>query len=335
VTTRIFVSGVTSATHLVHVAAYVRHVLASTDDDVCVVVLGVVPFLGRRRVEDDDVRALLPVDPRLRVTAAAGPADWHGHGGERLVYVAVGAPGVKPLARLVRANTGRRLLRVVIDEGIGSYGTWRTRWAAGRREGRPAGWALVRAVSVSSSRHWLAQEVWSLHREHEGGWVVDERIAAEFRRHLSRPAGLPARGDAVLLSQPWVELGVVDGARYVAVVDRLRAACADAGLRLRVRTHPAEDPARYVGHEVEAGRGPAELDASVTDAGVVLGMNSTALVNIAALYGTPVVRVAVPELAALDSGLSRRQRSLLTAYLDPPVQPGDLATVIATVARPA
>ncbi|MGL5862681.1 MAG: hypothetical protein ACRCY9_15625, partial [Phycicoccus sp.] len=153
-------------------------------------------------------------------------------------------------------------------------------------------------------------------------WRVVPEVAAEFRAGLG---GTPApEGSAVLLTQPWVELGLLPAAGYAAHVDAVARACAARGLQLRVRAHPAEDPGRYSGLDVADGAGPAELDRAVTTASVVLGADSTALLNTAAVHGTPAVRVSVPGLEHLAAGLGARQRRLLDAYLPRPRHPADL-----------
>ena len=73
---------------------------------------------------------------------------------------------------------------------------------------------------------------------------------------------------------------------------------------------------------------PAELDRQVVGARLVLGGNSTALLNLAAVHRTPAVRVMVPELAPLDAALGSRQRSLLDAFLPPAVPVTQLSRVL-------
>ena len=67
-----------------------------------------------------------------------------------------------------------------------------------------------------------------------------------------------------------------------------------------MRPHPSESPARYRGFVLMGGSGPAELDREVTEASVVVGSNSTALLNLAAVHGTRAVRVTAPELSPLE-----------------------------------
>lgn len=323
---RVFVSGVASASHLVPVAACVRSVLDDAGDaPVTVVDLGVVRFLGVQRVSEQQLRAALPDDPRLRVVHARTPDDRVARPQEALVYVAVGAPGIKPWLRLVAANR-RRPRCLVVDEGLGTYGGWRTRWAAGRREGRSALAVLrapVRALAVTASAAVLTDERWALHALGPDGWRTDDRLAAEYRRLLP-PTG-PALPVAVLLSQPWVRLGLVGAARYAEALRAVEQVCADAGLALVVRPHPAEDPADLAGLPVQQSSVPAELDRQVVDAAVVLGFNSTALVNLTALHGTRSLRLTLPELAGVERDLSPRQRSLLAAFVPGPLSLDELA----------
>jgi hypothetical protein len=321
---RVFLSGVRSRSHLLHVAAYLRYLSETAGvGHVHVVDLGLGAFLGEPRVTPADMDTRLPIGPRLSLVHASGPADWRARPGESLVYLAIGAPGIKPYLRLRLVNR-RRLQVVVVDEGLGSYGGWRARWAAFRRQGGRGACALVRAVAVSTAARRLTDDRWALYRPGPTGWQLDPRIAAEFRARLPLSVGAASPDTAVLISQPWVELGQLSAGRYTAVLRGVQAACAAAGLALLVRPHPAEDPSHFDGLPVAHSSDPAELDRAVVDAGVVLGFNSTALVNLAAVYGTPVLRVAMPELAAVEAGMSSAQRSLLDAFLPPPVQIDEL-----------
>lgn len=328
-----FLSGVSSPSHLVYAGAYLRHLLAGRPDrHVHLVDLGLGSFLGVRRVSEQDLRDLLPRSPRLSVTEARGRPDWRARPGEQVVYLAVGAPGIKPYLTLTRLHR-RRPRCVVVDEGLGSYGGWRSRWAAARREGRRGPWGLVRAIAVTTAQRRLADERWPLYRKQDGRWQVDDRQADWFAA-LEAQAGpaLPPGRRAVLLSQPWVELGQLPAARYLAILREIEAACTAASLTLEVRPHPVEDRERYAGVLLREGRGPAELDPAVTGARVLLGFNSTALINLAAMRGIPALRLGLPELAEVEAHTSTRQRSLLAAFLPAPVALGDLAERLRAVA---
>lgn len=317
-----------SRSHLVYASAYLRHLLRQRGvGRVTVVNLGLGAFLGVEQVTEGDVTSRLPAGERISVEHARSAENWRAKPGEALIYLAVGAPGIKPYLRLLLANRSR-LHRVVVDEGLGSYGGWRARWAAGRRQGGRGLRALLRAVAVTLAQRCFTDERWALYRRTGSGWWPDSRIASEFRAQLAPAAPGAGNRAVVLLSQPWVELGQLSAERYLSVLQDVRRSCAAAGLSLRVRTHPAEDETRYALLQrdgcLDDGSGPAELDRTVVDAATVLGFNSTALINLSAVFGTPVLRLALPELAAVETGMSAGQASLLDAFVPGPVPISEL-----------
>ena len=322
---RFVVTGVRSRTHLVHIAAYLRRELASRDGELQVRYVEGGRFLGHAQVTRDDVHRLLPDDPRLHVSFPTG-ADRRAAGPGPLTYVSVGVPGLKPWAALQRNDIRRRVHVVVTDEGLGTYGDWRTRRDAWRRQGGREPWPTIRSLVVEAGRRRLTGERFALY-DGSAGWAPDPLIAAEFRRGVRPVPGTEDPADAervVLLTQPWVELGVLDDAAYAAFVARVAGAVRAAGRRLQVRPHPAEDPARYAAWEVLDGDRPAELDARIVSAGAVIGGTSTALLNLAALYGRPAHRLLVPGLEHLESELGRDQRALLSTHLAAPARPEHL-----------
>ncbi|UXY15549.1 alpha-2,8-polysialyltransferase family protein [Chitiniphilus purpureus] len=323
---RVFLSGVASASHLIYVGAYLDARLRA-GDAITVVCLGFSRFLGQQHVDLDTVRRGLPAHPALRVV---GPeAGWRARRGEALLYLAVGAPGIKPWLRLKRANPLRHLHCVVVDEGLGSYGDRRARLAAIRREGGRGWRAALRAGVVSTAQHALADERWALYRQAGGDWQVDPHIAAWFRARQAGAADGVRR--LYFISQPWVELGQVDAAQYRALLDRLADTARAAGLALLVRPHPAEHRAKYGDLPLDVSDGPIELSGLAATAAAVTGFNSTALVNLAAIHGRPVFRIALPALAGVEAGLAPRQRSLLDAFLPAPLPVGDLAGWLAAL----
>ncbi len=306
----VLLSGVRTRTHVVHASSYLRHVLDLDQSPVEVRVLPTGSLLAEGPLTTDAVRALLPEDTRL--TTLPGTAADVPRAPATTTLLCIGAPAVRAWSSFTAAHRGRRPRVVVVDEGLGSYGTWRTRRSAYRREGGGELRSTVRAAAVATGARLLPDERWSLHREGPGGWVVDERVAAEFRRRL---AGPPAPPDQVVyLAQPWTALGVLTPAAYRAHLESLRRVTADAGLALVVKPHPWQGPEVHRGLELLVG-GPAELERPVVGSALVVGATSTALLNLAAVHGTPVARLRLPELDGLDRALSPRQRSLLDAHL--------------------
>lgn len=313
---RVVLTGVASVTHLVYAASYLRNMLRHGDFRITLVDTGARAFLGRVNVAPDDVRTILPQDPRLEIIRPEGEARWSADPGDARIYLTVGVPGIKPWLSQVRADPRRRPRVVVIDEGIGSYGSFRTRRDAWRRQGGREPWPTVRSLAVTGADLILADERWSLYETDGSGraYVVDV-VAREFRdRVRGRPD--PARR-AVFLSQPWADMGLVDEGAYLDHIREVRGAVEAAGLAFQLRPHPAERPERYRDLPVMTGRGPAELDAEVVSAAALVGASSTAQLNLAAVHGIPSCRVAPPEVAALDCRLSPLQRALLTTFASP------------------
>ncbi|WP_156969776.1 hypothetical protein [Knoellia subterranea] len=328
-------AGVRSATHLVHAGSFLRHLLSETSDDVVVDYLGSGQFLGRDNVRPEHVEAFLPVGPRLQLRSGTTEIGASQAGGVRQhLLLSVGAPGIKPWLRLV-SRIRRRPRVVVLDEGIGTYGDWRTRRDAWRRQGGREPWPTVRSWAVSGAADLLTDQRWALYeREQErdrGTWRVVPEVAAGFTEALSSDSTV-ASGQAVYLTQPWVELGLVSEADFGQHLAEVARACSVVGLELAIRPHPAEEGGRYAAWRELPREVPAELDPAVVGAPLVLGTDSTALLNLAAVHGRPAVRVTLRSLEHLERALSRDQRELLDTFLPAPVRPdaaGDLEAALA------
>lgn len=306
----VVVTGVRSRTHLVYVASYLR----TLPPDTTVRYLEGGGFLSAT-VSRDEVRKALPLDVEFADSATAlapkGP----------VTYVAVGAPGLRPLAALRRTDPLRRITTVVVDEGLGTYGDWATRRAAYLRQGGSQLKSTVRAAAIATGNRTLTSLRWPLYCK-EADWAVFEPVEAEFRRALGPvDPGAYEAGRAILLTQPWVDLGLIDPEAYTRHVAALAAEQRAAGRRFLIRAHPAETLGRYADYESLPIGVPAELDPAVVTADLLIGASSTALLNLAALHHRPVLRVLPPGTEALEQALSADQRSLLSRYLPPPVSP--------------
>lgn len=320
---RVILSGVRSVTHLVYAASWLRHHVEQFDGVVEVVVLDVGSGFGQARVEEPQVRAYLPDHPRLRLATTVSDEHWRVSREVDLVLLSIGLPGTRAWTRLVVAGRGRRPRVVVVDEGIGSFGNLRSRREAYRRQGGSALRTAVRAGVVSAAGRVLTDVHWSLYAQVDGTWVVRDEVAAEFRQRLSGTA--PSGNRAVYLTQPWPDIGVMSEARYLEHLGAVRDQCAAAGIELVLRPHPSEGLARYTGFDLVPGSAPAELTREVAGSRVVIGSNSTALLNLTAVHATPAIRVTAPELMPLETALTPRQRTLLDAFLPPAVRVDDLA----------
>ncbi|HWC23318.1 MAG TPA: hypothetical protein VG502_13550 [Flexivirga sp.] len=308
------ITGVRSRTHLVHLAAYLR----GAEGPLRVTYLAGGRFLGKAYVGSDDIRRFLalPGGARLRIVdTVAALADVPD---EPLTYLSVGAPGIKAWLTLRRAAPRRPIRTVVTDEGIGTYGDWRTRRAAWRRQGIREPWTTTRALAVEGAVRGLTSTRFAMYdAQHE--YAVEPRIRAEFGSHVGDQRPNPLDDRVVFLSSPWVEIGVLDETAYLRHIEAIGVAARRRGKRLVVCPHPAEDRARYRDFETLAGDLPAELNPDVVGASGAIGGTSTALLNLAALHGMATTRVVTPGLEHLETALGPVQRGLLTRYLPSPV----------------
>lgn len=318
VTNHVFWCGVASRAHVIYGAAWLRQLRG----EVTVSLFPPRRFLGAEALTVDDVQAMapdhvtvIPVEHPLRL--AAGSRPW---------LLSVGAVGLKPWASVRRAIGAKRLPVVVTDEGLGSYGTATTRRRSWAREGVREPWRTVRTAAVFGGTAALATSRWRLYLQTPTGWNLNAPVADEFRRHGQRHS---ADGGVVFLSQPWPELGVMTEGRYMAHVDDVARAAADAGLSFAVRPHPAEPSGRYGRWPVLDGAGLAELDPAILNATAVAGATSTAMLNLAAIHGVPALRVSTPALDVLDRQLSSRQDSLLNHHLGPASPEREWASTLA------
>lgn len=324
----VYWSGVTSSAHLLYGKAWLRSLLSTEPTSVTVVLADPRRFLGIQQLSLDDAQAALAGLRGVRLVSAQdvglmAPAD------SVMRYLAVGAPGIKPFLRLRAANPTRSIETVVTDEGISSYGTWRTRRDAWLREGGGEPRATVRALAMFGARRALTTKRWSTFRRSAGSWEVNPWVADEFRAAGVRSTPVPA---AVFCSQPWVELGLVSDDEYTSFVLSVADRCRSAGLDFTLRPHPAERLERYPASlDVSRAAMPAELDSQCINASVILGASSTALLNLSAVHEVPVIRVSPPQVAALDSELSKDQASLLAHYLGAPADLESLASRLGRV----
>ncbi len=322
----VVLTGVQSLTHLVYASSYLRHRLVN-DGSIDGVRLLVIPGAELLvKFTEEQVRELLPTDERLTTQIVTPGTSWWRDVGPDCVLLSIGAPGTRALARLLRTRRGSKPLVVVVDEGIGSYGNWRSRRAAYVRKGGREPEVSLRAAAVAGANAVVPDVRWSLYQKLNGTWHIDPVVAAEFRRHLDDEQ--LERPTVVYLTQPWVKLGAMTIDEHAQHLALLRDECERHGLGFGVRPHPLDDELLYRDVWVMTNRSAAEFDRRIASARLVIGGSSTALVNIRAIHGSRVMRISTPGLAGLDRTLSARQRSLLDAVLPPAVDVAEVRSAL-------
>lgn len=308
---QLIISGAKSRSHLVYLASYLRTIVGK-DDAVTAFFLPLPPFLHADAVTLEDARAAFPDGLVIK----EGLADWSAQ--DETTYICVGAPGIRVLRTLTKAM-GRKVssLRiVVVDEGIGSYGDMRAALAARLRQGEKLPVAALKAALGAGLRHVPAQR-WATFVKKGEHWGLNAKVVAEFSRYASESE--VRSNEAVILTQPFVDMKLTSEEAYLNYVSKLAAAAKENGLRPVVRPHPAERPGRYKDFAVMDDIGTADLDPQVLQAAVCMGGPSTALINVAAMGGVPVVWTSAPGLEFLDTDVSSAQQEIFSTFLGLPV----------------
>lgn len=314
----VVLSGVRATCHLVYAASWLRD---QVDRGVALEV-----FWPEER--PDGYTAILPRDGVHLHPDGRQPSP--PSGGERITCLAIGAPALRLWSRLRTHRLRSQVEVVVVDEGLGTYGTWRTRRAAWAREGVSEPWLSVRAGAVALGARVLTDQRWATYvPQPRGGWGVNDTVRREFRLHVQREDAA-VTDTVVLLTQPWPELGVLDERAQRDHVDLIARQVAALGLQLRVRPHPREPHDRYRewGITPDAGAGAAELDPAVVHSRAVIGGPSTALLNLAAIHGVPTLRTGIPDRPDLDEAVGRAQEGLLRQFTGRAIPPSDVGSVL-------
>lgn len=315
------VTGVKSRSHVVHIASLVTTILRTYPrlSGLRLTLHPASPFLNAPAIDVPDLRSMLPADSRLHIDSAADvESAWAFTPHAAAIYVSVGAVGLKPWLQLRRAGRLRRICVVVTDEGIGTYGGVAQRAAAMQRQGVAKPVALGKAAIIAAASKALTSARWAGYLRQGGSWVMRPELVQQLR-HVTTGSTPGTTRVAVILTQPFVDLGLISQADHLEYVRALMDSARAAGYEPLVRPHPAEDIARYAGLPTMSARGPVELDPDVVNAAIVLGGPSTGLVNLAGAFGSRVMWVSIPGLEHLDTDISTAQRQIFATFLGAPV----------------
>lgn len=320
----VFWAGVANKSHLYYGFSWLRELLSRESERVELHMMGARSFFTAEEITCDEIATILD-DPGFTVTQWDGsPAPRS----DRIWMLSTGAVGIKPWLRLREVHRLRRIPVIVSDEGLGSYGNWKARWQAMARQGVGEPHRTLRTFAVAVATATLTTRRWPLHLHTSSGWVLNKPAAAEFRRHAPTISPYPR---AVFLSQPWVEMGFLSEDRYLQHIDCIAQNVLAHDLDFAVLPHPGEDQTRYRHWQVHAPTSLAEFNPVALSARVLLGASSTAMVNLASLYGISAMRVGTPELLQLDEKLTKHQASLLNQYVAPSVNEEDFGRRLSAV----
>jgi hypothetical protein len=317
---RVTVSGIRNRTHVVYVASWLRKAVADEGEPASLVEIN-----GSGRIAEELCRA-----DGLLAGIDVSVVDRHPTRSGRHYFVSIGSPGMRAWARFRCSPSAWPLRTVVVDEGIGSYGTVATKRAALRREGSREPWLTVRALAGRAARRLLPDESWRLYERSGDRWAVNDAVAAEFRR-VTVPPGAGQR--VVFLTQPWVEFRLISEFDYLSHLAAVAELVDGAGMDFRIRPHPTEPDGRYSRFGTLPTGLPAELDPEVLGARLLLGETSTALLNLAAVHGLSAARVIGPLAGDHSLALSDAQAALFRQFVPVSVTLADLPELLVRSGR--
>lgn len=300
---RVHMLGVSDRRHLVFAAAYLRRLLSATTGPIEVVVRP-APRRGGDALSVGEICRALPEDPLLSFVRRSDPRRRR----TRTVLLSMDGAPVGTYLRLLGGERHRAW--VVVWDSLSPVGEGQPRPRPRRAS------ALLRApgrTARSATDVVLTDQRWALAQRDRAarlGWRLNDDVAAEFRRVVRR-SGTPRRA-AVYLAEPWPTDPIAQD-DLVATVTALAHACEAAGLSFQVRPAVAADAEHFADWPLIAGGGPAELDATVVDATIVIGTPSLGLLHLAAVHDVPTLVVQRTGTAAPAS--RRGRRSAYDAFL--------------------
>ena len=241
----------------------------------------------------------------------------------RLVLVSPNGPHLGLLSAM--ANSGRQPQAFYsIEEGLGSHGSMLHRSRARANYSRHPmraplylfGELLKRALlNITTIRSGGITETIAERQGSTRGIrvplapYVKLTLASGIFRYSSQPF---PENTVLFLSQPYVEVGVMHRASYLAILDSVREHFIEQGQNLLIKPHPSEDIEKLSNYQVYHFEGPVEalFGALQKDRVTVVGINSTALVLAKSLFGLKVYRIEHSLLNAvhinkLDKGFAR------------------------------
>ena len=218
----------------------------------------------------------------------------------------------------------------LIDEGVGSFNTAQNFKRDARKKFRNpfVQWCLsgIYGVIFSAFRFLGGRRV-TLFEFQDHKPVVNERVANSYRRafqsgYLARNTEISLKESAlVILTQPFVELGVCSLNDYMTEMGKLVRKAHKSNLMPLLKVHPAEDQSKYaeLGVEILEYRGPAEevFAAAADSIAEIWGFTSTSLITGSVLYGIRSCRVHLPWPDASLDFFQDESRSLFLTYTEP------------------
>lgn len=306
----IVISGVLNESHLVYVSSYIRKLKMAQDEEFKLCYENNKRFLSNKKIDPTVIEKWLGKVEFFEQgeVVRAGPY-------KKIIHIFIGSVGIKPAILMRLHNITSSISNIVIDEGIGSVNGVDAMAKVYMREQSPN---LIKAylyalIYTFVKRGILAKKIWKLFYDQK----PNKDIILFIKEHCE-PKEIAKSGYFLLLTQPWVKLGVLDKKEYESFLKQLISDLNNLDIKLIVKAHPSEDLYFYknIGVEVFDTLTPIELCFDFENCRAVLGFNSTSLILLNVIYQVPTFRLRFDELDTKVS-CSALQELLFDKYSSP------------------
>lgn len=317
----IFVSGVINESHLVYVASYIEKIKVQYNLNFKIYYEYNFRFLSDQKIDTSIVEKWL------------GQVTYIKHGSCvrtgfrcRIIHLFIGSVGIKPIIQMRLRNLFSKITNVVIDEGIGSVSdinTMKNVYVRERNLSQLQAY-LYAFIYLYVKRGFLAKNIWRLFN----GITPNEKLM-HFIKKKCEPLKVENSSYVLLLTQPWVKLGVLTEREYHDYVLDLIKHVTDANLKLVVKPHPSEDIFLYESLKLNLIRckTPIELCFDHVYCKSVIGFNSTSLILLNAIYNVPTYRLRYGKLEDIVT-FSPQQESLFNKYSSNPMSFVEISKIL-------
>ncbi len=186
---------------------------------------------------------------------------------------------------------------VVFDEGIGSYGGFFYRFEAYLRESKHGWWhrllylAIYPVNQIILRAHYVVDYNWQLIK-HVGrdGCEENYQAIAGYCKYFKSISNTPKDGrlnKVFLITQPLVDLGLIDNESYLSGLRRLVNEVNRRGCHLYIKPHSSENSSYYesLDAKIIASNLPVESLIVEFEPALIVGLSSTALINSRLIMG--------------------------------------------------
>ncbi|MFP2200565.1 polysialyltransferase family glycosyltransferase [Enterobacter ludwigii] len=317
----IFISGVLNESHLVYVSSYIHKLKTEHAEHFKLCYENNKRFLSSSKIDPAVIEKWLGKVEFVEQGEIVRAGSY-----KKIIHIFIGSVGIKPAILMRLHNITSSISNVVIDEGIGSVNSVDAMAKVYMRERSPN---LIKAylyafIYTFVKRGFLANKIWKLFYGQE-----PNKDIIDFIKDHCEPKEMATNGYFLLLTQPWVKLGVLNNKEYEDFLKQQINFLNALGAKVIVKAHPSEDLHFYknIGVKLVDTLTPVELCFDYRNCRAVLGFNSTSLILLNIIYQVPTFRLKFDKLDTKVS-CSALQESLFDKYSSPRMSLAEIINVL-------